>query len=79
MACATIMTYVPPYIYICTAPARICTPLIVSRSPIRNVSRGWSLAGKPMPETYAARTDTQLMGDYLQLELNHPLLFLQLA
>ena len=41
---ATNMTYVPPYIYIYirTAPARICTPLIVSRS-LRSLANDWEV------------------------------------
>ena len=44
VACATNMAHVPPYIYIYiyTAPARICTPLIESRSPNTMNSRASS-------------------------------------
>ena len=56
MACATILTYVPPYIYIYirTAPARICTPLIVSRS-LANY--------RPSPLAQKPRNDVLACGD----------------
>ena len=40
------MAYVPPYIYIYTAPARICTPLIVSRS-LRSLANNSRICGYP--------------------------------